>query len=137
MAYNYDVLGETKSNKTFISGTTISAITNGTLRSNPVVHPLKISYAERHITDADMEHIIKEALIEQECTELDLRSNRITHAGAEIVANALRDNRVRISLLIPKFCLISSMILLTFSQDSHCSMPLRQPNWRQRSTTFG
>lgn len=56
---------------------------------------VKISYREKQITDADVERISNEALVKQKCTELDLSYNRITLAGAAILAKALQSTKVR------------------------------------------
>ncbi|CAF4740183.1 unnamed protein product [Rotaria sp. Silwood1] len=61
----------------------------------PPVQPVKVSYQSQNITDADIQRIIKEAIVQQQCTELDLSWNKITHEGATILAKELRNNTVR------------------------------------------
>ena len=64
-------------------------------KTKPVTPYVKISYQSKKITDTDITRVIKEALIQQQCTELDLSWNQITHEGAAILCRALRDNTVR------------------------------------------
>ena len=64
-------------------------------KTKPTTPYLQISYQSKKITDSDISRVIKEALIQQQCTELDLSQNKITHDGAAILSRALRDNTVR------------------------------------------
>ncbi|CAF3664402.1 unnamed protein product [Rotaria sordida] len=51
-----------------------------------------IDLSKQQLLDLDMETIIKRALIEKECTKLDLGSNSITSKGASVLADALKYN---------------------------------------------
>ena len=55
-----------------------------------------VSLAEREekqqLLDRDMETVVKQALIEKQCTRLDLGYNVITSKGASILADALQYN---------------------------------------------
>ncbi|CAF2408487.1 unnamed protein product [Rotaria sp. Silwood2] len=51
-----------------------------------------IDLSKQQLLDRDMETIIKQALIEKECTRLDLGYNVITSKGASILADALKHN---------------------------------------------
>ncbi|CAF2712952.1 unnamed protein product [Rotaria sp. Silwood2] len=73
----------------------ITTVQNPASKPKPSVQSVKVSYKEKQITDEDIERVIKEALIQQQCIELDLLSNKITHTGAAILAKALRNNTVR------------------------------------------
>lgn len=46
----------------------------------------------QHLTDADMEIVIREAINNQQCKSLSLGLNEITSRGASILANALHNN---------------------------------------------
>lgn len=81
----YNVAGESK----------VAAPLPNALNSKAVVQPVNVSFEGKNITDIDIERIAREAIIEQRCTELDLKSNRITHEGAAILAKALRNNKVQ------------------------------------------
>ncbi|CAF4189089.1 unnamed protein product [Rotaria sordida] len=69
----------------------------------PPVEPVKISYESKNITDADIKRIIQEAIVQQQCTELNLSNNKITHEGAAILAKELRNNTVT-NFLLSIYC---------------------------------
>ena len=62
----------------------------------PPVQPIKVSYQSKNITDAEIQRVIKEALVQQQCTDLNLSWNTIKHEGAAALAKALQNNTVRI-----------------------------------------
>ncbi|CAF0977089.1 unnamed protein product [Rotaria sp. Silwood1] len=51
-----------------------------------------IDLSKHQLLDRDMEIIIKQAIIEKECTRLDLSHNFITSIGTSILADALKHN---------------------------------------------
>ncbi|CAF2646263.1 unnamed protein product [Rotaria sp. Silwood2] len=51
-----------------------------------------IDLSKQQLLDRDMKTIVKQALIEKECTRLDLGYNAITSIGASILADALKQN---------------------------------------------
>ncbi|CAF4716067.1 unnamed protein product, partial [Rotaria sp. Silwood2] len=61
-------------------------------KPKPPVQPVKVSYESKNITDADIQRVIKEAIVQQQCTDLDLSGNKITAEGAVMLAKALRNN---------------------------------------------
>ncbi|CAF4449812.1 unnamed protein product [Rotaria sp. Silwood2] len=61
-------------------------------KPKPPVQPVEVSYRDKNITDADIPRVIKEAIVQQQCTKLDLFKNQITHEGAALLAKALRNN---------------------------------------------
>ncbi|CAF2723802.1 unnamed protein product [Rotaria sp. Silwood2] len=64
-------------------------------KPKPPVQPVKVSYESKNITDADIQRVIKEAIVQQQCTDLNLSWNKITAEGAVMLAKALRNNTVR------------------------------------------
>ncbi|CAM4768322.1 unnamed protein product [Rotaria magnacalcarata] len=56
------------------------------------VKQVKVSYRRKNITDADIQRIIKEAIIRHQCTGLDLHDNEITRDGAAMLGKVLRNN---------------------------------------------
>ncbi|CAF1212862.1 unnamed protein product [Adineta steineri] len=64
-------------------------------KPKPHIASREVSYQGREITDGDVQRIINEALVQQQCTELNLSKNEITDEGAEMLAKALRTNTVR------------------------------------------
>jgi Ran GTPase-activating protein (RanGAP) involved in mRNA processing and transport len=52
----------------------------------------KIDLSFRQLTDSDMSIVVKQAIIQKQCTSLLLNDNLITSEGATIIANALHDN---------------------------------------------
>ena len=64
------------------------------------VTPVKLSYSEKRLVDADMQHVMHEALVEKRCTNLDLSQNKITEEGAAILAKAIQNNKVRSSMVM-------------------------------------
>ncbi|CAF1346597.1 unnamed protein product [Adineta steineri] len=69
-----------------------SLVLNVVPELKPYVESREVSYKDRKITDTDIQRIINEALIQQQCTELNLSKNKITHEGAAVLAKALRTN---------------------------------------------
>ena len=65
----------------------------------PVI-PVELSYSWKGFTDADMQRVMHEALVEKRCTSLDLSWNKITDEGAAIEARAIQNNQVKSSMLI-------------------------------------
>jgi Ran GTPase-activating protein (RanGAP) involved in mRNA processing and transport len=61
---------------------------------------VEVVLSAKGLTDSDMQRIVQEAIIEQQCTVLNLSSNKITHEGVSIIAEALRNNTVRKILLL-------------------------------------
>jgi hypothetical protein len=51
-----------------------------------------VDLSKQQLVDRDMETVIQQALIEKECTRLDLGYNNITSRGASILADALKHN---------------------------------------------
>lgn len=51
-----------------------------------------VDLSKQQLLDRDVETIVKQALIEKECTRLDLGYNAITAKGAAILADALKQN---------------------------------------------
>ncbi|CAF5038961.1 unnamed protein product, partial [Rotaria sp. Silwood1] len=70
----------------------VAAVPKPAPKPKPPVQPVKVSYSQKNITDADIPRIIKEAIVQQQCTELDLWGNKITHEGAAMLAKELRNN---------------------------------------------
>ncbi len=54
----------------------------------------KIDLSFRQLTDRDMEIVVKQAIIQKQCTALLLNDNLITSEGATIIANALHNNTI-------------------------------------------
>jgi hypothetical protein len=52
----------------------------------------KVDLSEQNLNDEDMKIVIKEAIINKQCTELDLSNNKITSVGASMIAEALNNN---------------------------------------------
>jgi Ran GTPase-activating protein (RanGAP) involved in mRNA processing and transport len=52
----------------------------------------KIDLSFHQLTDHDMEIVVKQAIVEKECTVLLLHDNLITSEGVTIIANALHNN---------------------------------------------
>ncbi|CAF2751545.1 unnamed protein product [Rotaria sp. Silwood2] len=53
----------------------------------------KLNLSGQQLNDQDMEIVIKQGMIDKQCTILDLMSTKITQRGVSILANALRDNK--------------------------------------------
>jgi Ran GTPase-activating protein (RanGAP) involved in mRNA processing and transport len=51
-----------------------------------------VNLSEQNLNDEDTKIVIKEAIINKQCTELDLSKNKITSVGASIIAEALNNN---------------------------------------------
>lgn len=51
-----------------------------------------VDLSKQQLLDRDMETIVKQALIDKQCTRLDLGYNAITSLGASILADALKQN---------------------------------------------
>ncbi|CAF3393125.1 unnamed protein product [Rotaria sp. Silwood2] len=98
----------TSSKHTAISSTTIitpaaaatiipaaAIVPKPTPKSKPIIQTVRVSYESKNITNADIQRVIKEAFVQQKCTELDLSQNKITHEGAVMLAETLRNNTVR------------------------------------------
>ncbi|CAF1166408.1 unnamed protein product [Adineta steineri] len=73
---------------------TLSVVPKPVPKPKPHIESRKIPYERQEITDTDIQRIINEALIQQQCTELDLSHNKITHEGAAVLAKALRTNTI-------------------------------------------
>ncbi|CAF3802320.1 unnamed protein product, partial [Rotaria sp. Silwood1] len=69
-----------------------AAVPKPTPKPKPPVQPVKVSYRQKNITDADIPRIIKEAIVQQQCTELNLYDNKITYEGAAMLAKELLNN---------------------------------------------
>ncbi len=54
----------------------------------------KINLASRQLVDQDMNIVAEQAIIEKQCTELDLGSNYITSKGAWIIGNELHKSPI-------------------------------------------
>ena len=65
-----------------------------TTQPKPIIKPVEVSYWSKKLTDNDIPRIIKEALEQQQCTILNLRSNKIKHQGAALLSEALKHNQV-------------------------------------------
>ena len=50
--------------------------------------------SHKNIRDLDLECLLGEVKISKQCAVLDLRGNKITHLGAAILANLLKQNSV-------------------------------------------
>ena len=76
----------------------------GKLKSKPPapqpVTPVELSYSYEGLCDADMQRVMHEALLEKQCTSLNLSGNQITHEGAVIIAKAIQNNKVRPSTVL-------------------------------------
>ncbi|CAF2125841.1 unnamed protein product [Rotaria magnacalcarata] len=72
-----------------------SVVPKSAPRPKPPVKQVKVSYRRKNITDADIQRIIKEAIIRHQCTGLDLHDNEITRDGAAMLGKVLRNNMVR------------------------------------------
>ncbi|CAM4858454.1 unnamed protein product [Rotaria socialis] len=81
--------------KAAASSSSSSIVPKSVPQSKPPVKQVKVSYRKKNITDADIQRIIEEEIIQQQCTELDLHDKEITHHGAAMLAKALRNNIVR------------------------------------------
>ncbi|CAF3699249.1 unnamed protein product [Rotaria socialis] len=55
---------------------------------------VKLSYQQKELTDAKMQLIRNEALIEEQCTELDLSDDEITHEGGLNIEEIIQNNQV-------------------------------------------
>ena len=73
------------------SATTVTA---SSVQPKPIIKPIQVSYRGENLTDKDIPRVIEEALEQQQCTQLDLSSNRITHEGAAILSKLLMHNQV-------------------------------------------
>ncbi|CAF0949459.1 unnamed protein product [Rotaria sordida] len=62
------------------------------LQFETVIQSMKASYKSKSITDADIERAMEDALVQQQCIELDLSWNEITHEGVAKLAKKLRNN---------------------------------------------
>jgi hypothetical protein len=56
---------------------------------------VQVVLSAKGLTDSDMQRVIQDAIVEQQCTVLHLSYNKITHEGVSILAEALRNNTVR------------------------------------------
>ncbi|CAF1404591.1 unnamed protein product, partial [Didymodactylos carnosus] len=62
-------------------------------------HPFsKMDLSQQKLTDQDMEIIVQQAIIDKQCTHLDLCGNEITSQGASFIAEALYNNTTLKSL---------------------------------------
>jgi Ran GTPase-activating protein (RanGAP) involved in mRNA processing and transport len=52
----------------------------------------RIDLSFRDLTDQDMDIVVKQAIVQKQCTALLLNDNLITSKGADIIANALYNN---------------------------------------------
>lgn len=57
-----------------------------------------LDLSKQSITDDDIQRVVKQALIEKQCTQLKFNQNYITDIGLHYLANALRNNKVKISI---------------------------------------
>ena len=64
-------------------------------RPKPTIKPVKVSYREMNLTNNEIPRVIKEALEQQQYTELDLFVKKITHEGDVLLPKALKSNKVR------------------------------------------
>ena len=85
-------------------------------QSKPTVKSVRVCYAAKSLTDNEIPHVIKEALEQQQCTELTLFGNKITDEGAALLSKALRSNKVRKSFDL--FLRIESREILSISMTS-------------------
>jgi Ran GTPase-activating protein (RanGAP) involved in mRNA processing and transport len=51
-----------------------------------------IDLKKQNLTDEDMEILVREAIINKQCKQLELSKNKITSVGASIIAKALNNN---------------------------------------------
>jgi Ran GTPase-activating protein (RanGAP) involved in mRNA processing and transport len=51
-----------------------------------------MNLSEQNLTDEDMEIVMRDAIINKQCEELDLSKNNISSVGASIIAEALNNN---------------------------------------------
>ncbi|CAF1370688.1 unnamed protein product [Didymodactylos carnosus] len=59
----------------------------------------RISLREMNLIDKDIPMIINEALINKQCTELDLSSNRFTFEGIRLLANTFDQNLISLKMI--------------------------------------
>lgn len=52
----------------------------------------EVDLDQHQVNDQDMEIVVREAIINKQCTQLLLRENQITPIGAAVLADALRNN---------------------------------------------
>ena len=71
-----------------------TTVTAPSVQPKPIIKPVEVSYSFNQLTDNDIPRIIKEALEQQQCTILNLRSNKIRHRGAALLSEALKHNQV-------------------------------------------
>ena len=57
--------------------------------------PMKLSYWNRGLTDADIQRVMQKALFEKRCAILELCRNQITDKGAATIAKAIQNNQVK------------------------------------------
>lgn len=55
---------------------------------------IKLCYSSQKLGEIDMRRVMNEALVEKQCTELDLSRNKVDGKGAAIIAEFLRHNQV-------------------------------------------
>lgn len=62
-----------------------------------LTRPLKCTLQFQKLTDTCMQQVAYEALLQNQCTELDLSGNKFTDVGVAILAPSLSTNQVRIN----------------------------------------
>ena len=93
----------------------------------------RIDLGELQLTDQDMWIVVKKAMVGKRCPFLHIRENyEITAEGAWIIAEALRENTVRVIV----FSSVSFRSLL-FNIDTHYADFSYESNRRQRGTISG
>ncbi|CAF4740712.1 unnamed protein product, partial [Rotaria sp. Silwood2] len=88
-------------------------------KPKPPVQQVEVSYRQKNITDADIPRVIKEAIVQQQCTKLDLFGNKITHEGAALLAKALRNNTNGIMNSLNPVVKRSKQLMLYLFIDKH------------------
>jgi hypothetical protein len=61
-------------------------------------HRSEVDLREQNLSDEDMEIVVKEAIINKQCKELELTGNKITSVGVAIIVEALKNNTTLESL---------------------------------------
>ncbi|CAF1192374.1 unnamed protein product [Adineta steineri] len=63
--------------------------------NNQSLIPVHVQLEYQNLTDADIQHVIDEQITEKHCTSLNLSGNQITHKGVTMLANILKNNKVK------------------------------------------
>ena len=74
-----------------------------------------VDLKEQNLTDEDMEIVVREAMINKQCTDLNLNYNKITSIGASIIADALNNN-ITLEVLYLMGNLLSDMGVRTLTK---------------------